>query len=115
AVVRIESAENVAREERELYLFNTVGPAMGTAIQRKEFFVSFASEIPRNDSFKTRSYINRVPMRAFFASVHLDFPPPKRTSKEPLAPLAANSNGRRFYEGCEDQHRKHKQLDSLLI
>src|SRR5262249_29497385 len=61
AVERIESAENIPWEEGNIYLFNAVGPATGTAIQRKKFFVSLASEIVRDDFFKTNSYAKGIP------------------------------------------------------
>jgi hypothetical protein len=73
-VVHIEPAENVSGKERKFDLFHAVGPAIGPTIERQEFFVSFAAQIPRDDFLKARPYVERIPERAFLGKVHLNFP-----------------------------------------
>ena len=60
-VIRVEFAEDVTGKERKFYFFDPIGPAAGPLIQWEEFFVTFASKVPRYDFFKTRSYVKRVP------------------------------------------------------
>jgi hypothetical protein len=45
---------------------------ISAAVQRQKFFVTFASEIARDDFFKTVPHIQRIPV--FFACAHLADP-----------------------------------------
>ena len=67
----IEPAKDVARKQRKFYLLCAVGPPAAAAVSRKEFFVSFAAKISRDNFLKPRSYVERVPQTTIFGKLHL--------------------------------------------